>query len=217
MTQTNVPTPPQDHPPAKGYGNWVPHDLRYDAEFEDSLVDIVLNADADPREGNGIRVIAEDSDETPIEGTSVRDQDVDRNTLPEFTETDLPIPMTDSRRIYASHIPGVKLTHPYGWFEGGPPLDPEMDTFPEHFLNQHANVTTYEQLQKAVQKEVDSNLELLKSRLRARQAAKERNDQIAKEIKMLTDQHDMELRLQQRMQEEQRKKKEARRTKQGGG
>ena len=218
--QPPAPTPPQEDLPAKGYGSWVPHDLPYNGDFEDSLIDIILNPSDVTTTENAIRVIPEDSDETPVDGKSVRFQDVDLTNLPTLTEHDLPIPLTDARRIYASPIAGIKITHPDGWIEGGPALDPNMDTFADDFLSQHSDITNLEQLQRAVKKEVDANMEVLKGRLRARQQAKQQNERIAKEIRTLMDQHDLELRIQQKSQEDQRRKKEAKKRKlekEGGG
>ncbi|KAK3698571.1 hypothetical protein LTR37_016898 [Vermiconidia calcicola] len=193
MTNTEPsvgPTPTHDDEPTGIYVHYIPHDMKYSAEFEDSLIQVVL--DSPDKQDNGIKVIPEDSDEAPVD------------------ESDLPLPLDDARRKFTSPVAGVKLTHPNGYLEGGPGLEPSMDTFPDDFLSNNPNITTSDQLQKAVKKEIDASIEALKERLEARQKAKDRNEQITKEIKMLTDQHDMELRLQQRMQEEQRKKKEAR-------
>ena len=157
-----------------------------------------------------VRVIPEDSDEQPIDGVSVRFADISPQSLPSLTEKDLPLPLNDSRRKFASPIAGINLTHPCGYLEGGPPLNPEMDTLPDDFLSHRPEISTPEQLRGAVQKEVEVQIEQLKERLRARQKAKEKNEQIAKELKVLTDQHEMEKRVHERMQEEQRRKKEAR-------
>ncbi|KAK3726060.1 hypothetical protein LTR37_000208 [Vermiconidia calcicola] len=209
MTETSVgPTPPHDDEPTGIYVHYIPHDMKYSAEFEDSLIQVVL--DSPDKQDNGIKVILEDSDECPVDGASVRAQDISPESLPTLTESDLPLPLDDARRKFASPIAGVNLTHPNGYLEGGPGLEPSMDTFPDDFLSNNPNITNSDQLQKAVKKEIDASIEALKERMEARQKAKDRNEQITKEIKMLTDQHDMELRLQQRMQEEQRKKKEAR-------
>ncbi|KAK3055584.1 hypothetical protein LTR09_003504 [Extremus antarcticus] len=223
MTTTAPPgatlTPPHDSTAAQGYAGWVPHDIPYKAEYDDSLIDVILSPST--TSNPGIRVIPEDSDEQPIPGQSVRIQDIDLTTLPPLSESQLPILLPDSRRIYASPIPGIRLTHPYGWTEGGPSLDPTMDTFAEDFLINRPDITTEAQMRAAVQREVDEHLEVAKQRLRARQKAKDKNEQITKEIKTLTDQHDMELRIQQKMQEDQRRKKEARERKRverdGGG
>lgn len=189
------------------YASYVPHDLKYSATFEDALVDAILNSDG---KHTGIRIIPEDSDEQAIEGESVRLSDIQLHSLPNIDEEELPLRLDDSRRIFASPIPGVNLTHPGGYLEGGPGLDPEMDTFPDDFLSSRPRVSSAPQLQRALQTEINARMEMLKERLRARQKAKERNEQIEKELKTLTDQHDMELKIHNRMQEEVARKKEAR-------
>jgi hypothetical protein len=190
----------------------------YNADFEDSLIAPVLhssNSDGSTQLDSGIRVIPPDSTETPVSGVSVRASDISPESLPTILETDLPLPLSDPRRKFASPLPGVLLTHPHGYLEGGPPLDPTLDTFAEDFLSHRPNITKPQDLEKAVKREIESNVEVLKERLRARQRAKEKNEQVAKELKVLTDQHSMELRIQERMQEDARRKKEARMARRG--
>ncbi|KAK5122346.1 hypothetical protein LTR85_004257 [Meristemomyces frigidus] len=211
------PTPPQEEQPNGAYASYVPHDLKYSADFEDSLVKAVLDPNA---RQDGIRIIASDSDEQPVNGVSVRARDVSLQSLPTISENELPLPLNDPRRIFTSPAAGVKLTHPGGYLEGGPGLDPDMDTFPDDFLSRYEHATSPEELRKAIRQEIDSSVELLKERLRARQRAKERNEQIEKELKTLMDQHGMELKIHTRMAEEnQRKKvaKERRRREREGG
>lgn len=188
------------------YAPYVPHDLKYSASFEDSLIDATLGADFKQA---GIRIIPDESDEEAIQGESVRLSEVDFQSLPHITEDELPLALHDTRRIFASPIPGIKLTHPGGYLEGGPGLDPEMDTFPDDFLSSRPQVTSSTHLQKALQKEINSSLELLKERVRARQKAKEKNEQIEKEIKLLKDTHDLEVKVRKKMQEDSIQKKEA--------
>jgi len=196
------------------YASYVPHDLKYSATFEDALVDAVLSADS---QSEGIRIIPYDSDEQPVEGDSVRAEDVDFAALPHITEEELPLPLDDARRVYASPVPGVRLTHPGGYLEGGPGLDPEMDTFPDDFFtNTHPSISTTAQLDEAVKSEVASSVALLKQRMEARRQGREKNERIEKELRTLMDQHQMELRLQDRMANERRKKKEAREKKREG-
>lgn len=201
------PTPPQEEQPNGAYASYVPHDLKYRADFEDSLMRVTLDPNA---KQDGIRVIPDDSSEQPEDGVSVRARDVSLQSLPTITEDELPLPLDDSRRVFASAIPGVKLTHPGGYLEGGPGLDPEMDTFPDDFFQNNPSVTSPEDLRKAIKKEVDSSVELLKARLRARQQAKEKNEQIEKELKTLMDEHSMEQKIYNKMAEENQRKQAAR-------
>lgn len=201
------PTPPQEEQPHGAYASYVPHNLKYSAAFEDSLIDALLHA---ATQQEGIRLIPDDSDEQPQDGVSIRAHDVSLQSLPSIAEDELPLPLNDSRRIFASPIPGVKLTHPGGYLEGGPGLDPEMDTFPDDFLSNNPTISTPDELRKAIKGEVDSSLDLLTERLRARQKAREKNDRIEKELKILVDQHNMEVKVTKKMIEEAEKKREAR-------
>lgn len=216
------PTPPQEAEQqhfTHVYADYLPNDIKYSADFEDSLIDAVLNSTSTspgPEANIGIRVIPEDSDERPISGISIRYSDISPSSLPNLTEDDLPLPLSDPRRTFASPLPGVKLTHPCGYLEGGPPLNPEMDTLPDDFLSHRPEISTADQLREAVAKEVEEQVEVLEERLRARQKARARNEQIQRELKVLTDQHDMERRIHERITEEQRRKKEARERKRRG-
>lgn len=199
------------------YASYVPHDLKYNADFEDSLADVLL--EAPNTTDSGLRVIPENSDEQPRDGISVRATDIHLPDLPSIAEEQLPIPLNDPRRIYRSSVPGIKLTHPGGYLEGGPGLDPEMDTFPDDFISHRPQISTQAQLDAAIGKEVAASVEVLKERMRARRRAKEKNDQIEKELRALVDQHSMELKIQRRLADEQREKREAkeRRRREKGG
>lgn len=205
-TATGAPTPPQEDQPLSIYASYVSHDLPYSAQFDDALVHVVLGS---PPPQDGIRVIPEDSTEQPVDGVSVRADAVSWQSLPTISEDELPLPLDDPRRIFASPIPGVKLTHPGGYLEGGPGLDPEMDTFPEDFMSNNPSVNSSERLRAAVEQEIEASLDLLKDRLHARKMAKERNEQIEKELKLMSDDHSLELKIQRKMAEDRRIKKEA--------
>ena len=213
-TASDGPTPPQEEQQQTSlYASYLARDLKtYSADFEDSLIDAVLNSSGRFIGRDGVRIIPEDSDEQPVEGVSLRAEDVSLESLPSIpsSEAEPPLPLNHPRRVFASPVAGVKLTHPGGFLEGGPGLDPERDTFPDHFFARNPQITTSIQLQATLKHEVDGSIELLKERLQNRRRAKERNEQIEKELRMLTDQHSMELRVQERMQEDARKKKEAR-------
>ncbi|WPG98440.1 Hypothetical protein R9X50_00123000 [Acrodontium crateriforme] len=210
-TPNEVQTPSQGDLQHSSYAAYVPHDLKYSAAFEDSMMAMLLDNDDDSiaNLGAGLRVLPIDSDEQVIKDVSVRAQDVAIQSLPIIPEDELPLALNDSRRIFASSVPGIKLTHPGGYIEGGPGLDPEIDTFPDDFLSKNPGLGSAAELESAIAKEVENNIDLLKQRLRARQKAKERNEQIERELKTLMDNHDMELKMQRRMAEENQKKREA--------
>lgn len=203
---TGAPTPPQEEQPSGAYASYVPHDLKYSADFEDEIMQAVLNP---PSSDNGIRIIPDDSDEPPVEGVSVKVGAISLQSLPTIAEDELPLPLNDSRRIFASHVPGVRLTHPGGYLEGGPGLDPEMDTFPEDFLNNNASATNANSLRAAVRKDIDASKEMLYGRMRKRQDAIKHNERIERELKKMQEEHAMEMNIHRKMAEQRRAKKEA--------
>ena len=66
------PTPSQGEFPSSvisTYASYIPHDLKYNADFEDSLINAVLSSNG---KQVGIRLIQVDRDEQAVEGDSVR-------------------------------------------------------------------------------------------------------------------------------------------------
>lgn len=215
MSLATAPTPPHEDPPTGLYASYVPHDLPYDERFEDSIMRAVLHQSAHP---DGIRVLAEDSSEQAEDGVSVRLGDISLHSLPNIAEEQLPLPLNDSRRIFASAVSGLRLTHPGGYLEGGPGLDPEMDTFPEDFISSRG-INDAQELRVRVDEEIAEQLELLKSRMHARQEALEQNERVKKELQALLDQRSMEVKIENRVKAEaqarREKKEERRRMKEG--
>lgn len=202
VAQVSQPTPPQEETTNNRFASYVPHDLKYDSAFEDSLIKVVLEGSATTNLENSVRL-----------------EDVSPDSLPVVTEDDLPLPLSDDRRSFPSPISGIQLTHPGGYIEGGPGLDPEMDTFVEDFIERNPDISSQSSeavLRQAVQREVEQNLETLKERLRARRKAHERNEQIDKELKMMRDQHSMEMKINRKLADERRAKKEAKERKRRG-
>ncbi|KAK5109185.1 hypothetical protein LTR62_007270 [Meristemomyces frigidus] len=202
------PTPPRENDGNNTYVNYVPHDLAYSRDFEDELLQAVLHpTNTDP----GLRIIPLDSTEQPENGISVRVSDISIAGLPSVTEDELPLLLSDARRVFQSSIPGVKLTHPGGYLEGGPGLDPNMDTFADDFLHTHrrSNAGDVATLRTALDREVSSSIEELKQRLRAREQARWKNEQIEKELRGLEEEHDMELKIHNKMAENMQRKREA--------
>lgn len=94
----------------------------YTAEFMDALIQPFTNSPARPSKAStGIRVIPPGSNERPKANTSVRAEDVDQSVLPEIGPNELPLPLDDPRRKYASGVAGLRLTHPGGHPAGGSP------------------------------------------------------------------------------------------------
>ena len=95
------------------YACYVPHDLGYNPEFEDALIRAVL----EQKVANASQTVKSDVDDAEV------------LELPIIKEDELPLPLDDTRRVYPSPVAGLRLTHPGGYLEGGPGLDPDMDTF----------------------------------------------------------------------------------------
>jgi hypothetical protein len=189
------PTPPQDDAPNTTYASYVSHDIKYNGTFEDSMMSVILDESASALGREGI------SPENALP-----------ESLPVVNEEDLPLALSDPRRKFTSPIPGVLLTHPGGYFEGGPGLDPEIDTFVEDFVERNTSISPTSSaaiLQTAVQREIDENMDTLRKRMEARRKAHEQNEQIDKELKIMTDQHAMEMKINRKLAEERRAKKEA--------
>ncbi|EMD00499.1 hypothetical protein BAUCODRAFT_172013 [Baudoinia panamericana UAMH 10762] len=201
------PTPPSEEPSRSLYANYVPNDLTYNADFEDSLITTVLHGETGGRTP-GIRVLPGNSMEMAEQGVSIRASDVSLQSLPFIPEHDLPLPLTDTRRIFASPLSGINLTHPGGYLEGGPGLDPEMDTFPDDFIANRPHIHTSVDLHRAIHEEVEKATELLRQRLRRREEARETNERVERELKTLMDEHKMEMRVHEKLAEEQARKKE---------
>jgi hypothetical protein len=206
-------SPPGDKAAGSIYASYLPTDLPYNEDFQNEISRLLLNPDAQTDEG--IRVIPDTSDELPAEGISVRAREIVPTSLPTISKDELPIPLSDPRRIYASKIPGVKLTHPGGYFEGGPGLDPRLDTFSQDYLGRNSDVRSATDLEAAKQRDIDVELEKAKESAQKRMKAIEHNENIQKQIRALEAQHDMELKLQKRMAAEQKAKREAKEKKKG--
>ena len=204
---------PGDEATDATYASYLPTDLPYNEDFQNEISRLLLNPDA--QTDKGIRIIPETSDESPEEGVSVRAKDIVPASLPSISKDELPIPLSDPRRIYASKIPGVKLTHPGGYFEGGPGLDPKLDTFSQDYLGRNSDVRSATDLDAAKQRDIDVELEKARESAQKRLKAIEHNENIQKQIRALEAQHDMELKLQKRMAAEQKAKREAKEKKKG--
>lgn len=94
--------------------------IPYAAAFTDSLINpLVHPAPRASKASTGLRVIPPSSDQRGKANFSIRYEDIDLDCLPEVTQAELPLPLDDPRRRYASGIPGIRLTHPGGPLEGG--------------------------------------------------------------------------------------------------
>ena len=190
-----------------GYASWLPRDIPYSAAFEDSLSALVLNTSWPSNAPSGIRVLDPNSNEQPIADRAIQASSVSSATLPDIPFTSLPLDLSDSRRIYASALPGVLLTHPTGYLEGGPSISPSEDEFARHFISDH-RIRTPAELSLILEAEIKSNIELIKERSRAREEAKEKNAAVERELRTLEDQMEMEMKVLVKAREKAKEKRE---------
>jgi hypothetical protein len=189
------------------YATYQPHQIPYSAHYENALYHIL---EYPPRSRDAIYVISDHSSEQPKQAVSVRARDIDPSSLPQLSLQQLPLSTHDPRRVFASPIPGIRLTHPGGYLEGGPGPSPEdQKKWAREFLEREG-VESEEQLGMAVQHHMQQNMALAKDRMRARYHALQQNARIQKEIKTLMDQREMEVKIETRMQEDAKKRRENR-------
>lgn len=205
--------PTEETAPDYQYVSYLPSEIAYNEQYQNDISRIIVNPDA--QTDNGIRVIPAGSDEVPKEGVSVREADILPSSLPRILKDELPLPLSDPRRIYASLVPGVKLTHPNGYYEGGPGMDPKRDTFAKDYLSHNSDIRSGADLETAKNRDIAAELENAKLAAQKRLKAIEHNENIRKQIQALEAQHDMELKLQKRMAAEQKAKREAKEKKKG--
>jgi hypothetical protein len=192
------------------YAAWSPHDMAYSEHFENALHHIL---EYPPRSRDGITIIPQDSPDHPQPGVSIRARDVDPRSLPIVALQHLPLSVHDPRRIFASPLPGLRLTHPGGYLEGGPgPSPDDQHAYARDFVERN-NITHPEQLAMAVQHHMAHSIALAKDRMRARYDAQTHNARIEKEIKTLMDQRDMEVKIETRMKEDAKRRRETRENK----
>lgn len=144
----------------------------------------------DPPSPSGT-VVLDKSSNGIIGGESVRLEDAG---LPAVGHAELPLPLSDSRRVYRSAVPGVKLTHPGGPLEGGaPPFQPsgapgiegqiadDIRDFARQLVKENS-LKNPTQLKKFISAETQRQIEELKRQMSDRSRAKEQNEQTQKEI-----------------------------------
>ncbi|CAD0111891.1 unnamed protein product [Aureobasidium uvarum] len=189
------------------YATHLPHQIPYSAHYEDSLYHIL---EYPPRSRDGIFIIPNDSSEQPKQGISVRARDIDPKSLPQVTLQQLPLSVHDPRRIFASPVPGIRLTHPGGYLEGGPgPSPEEQRNWAREFVEREGAVDE-KALGLAVQHHMQQNMALAKDRMRVRNDALQQNARIEREIKTLMDQREMEVKIETRMKEDATRRRETR-------
>lgn len=175
------------------YASYLPRDIPYSHTFEDACSTLLLSS---------------------ITDKTLSLPDPETSFLPRLDVPDLPLPPNDPRRLFTSPVPGLRLTHPGGYLEGGPGLNAAEDEFGRHFCIEQG-VRDARQLASAIARETARQMDIARGRARARRAAQERNERIKAEIKTAVDQMELETRVLTKARErarERRERKEKRRT-----
>jgi len=193
-------SPPSTLQPSQSLSNGISHDsVPYAATFSNDLMRIVLQP---PSITTGISVIPESLN------------DLDLCSLPSISAEALPLSLDDPRRIYPSSIPGVNLTHPGGWLEGGagkvplsqPRDSPSADA--EAYLVRHS-IRNRKQLQEQIEQDIAVQMEELRVQMRKREEAVRANEEVEREVERLVEQRKLERKIEERMRKEmQARKKE---------
>ncbi|KAL1392482.1 hypothetical protein HDK64DRAFT_323021 [Phyllosticta capitalensis] len=181
---------PMDDAPSDMAGSTKPAEIPYSRIFEDGIMDVILN----PPPADG-----EQAKEPLPHYMLGRNVDIPPN--------ELPLPLNDPRRKYQSHLPGVKLTHPMGAYEGGPAdLSEDEKAFAAEFIKKYG-IKTKEDLERAKQIEIDAAMEEMRRVAQARKEAIEENQKIERELKALNDQREVELRAEKNIIEKAKERK----------
>ncbi|KAL2350969.1 hypothetical protein BJ546DRAFT_856248 [Cryomyces antarcticus] len=181
-----------------GDSTWSLEDIPYDERFENDVMHLVISP---PHNSSGI-----ESSEAEAPDPSA------------ISFTELPLPLSDARRVYRSPIPGLLLTHPDGLLHGGPYPNTvsSMSEVAQKFVQCHS-ISTSEQLERRVTHEIEAQKELLRQRMRAREEAVENNARVDRELAQLQAQREVEVKIEKRLMEEAREKRERREKRRGGG
>ncbi|KAF4552161.1 Hypothetical protein D9617_11g010100 [Elsinoe fawcettii] len=173
------------------HASYLPRDIPYSPIFEDAISSLLISPPSNAPSGTS----------SPP------------SSLPNIDLSALPLPPSDSRRKYPSPIPGLLLTHPGGYLEGGPGLSPQEDEFAAHFISEHG-IRDSDTLARIVDREIEAQLDIARQRARSRQEAQRKNEGIEAEIRAMEEQLRVEMRVlgkARQMAKEKRERRERRR------
>ncbi|CAI6333840.1 unnamed protein product [Periconia digitata] len=166
-------TPVEDEPepePTSPVVEYSPASVAYNEAFENSLMHAILyESELAPR--------------TPLPSTPV------------INPTSLPIPLSSPLRTHPSSIPGVLLTHPKGYYTGGPGPNPSTVTeFARKFIAEYG-IEDAGQLERVVEEKMKEKMEEVRERMRDREEAVNKNRSVERELENLKMQRAAELRV----------------------
>ncbi|PVI02923.1 hypothetical protein DM02DRAFT_274582 [Periconia macrospinosa] len=176
QVMTNAPlTPGDDEPepepePTSPVVDYSPATVAYNEAFENALMNAILyGSSAAPR--------------TPLSSTPV------------INPTSLPLPLSSPLRTYSSSLPGVLLTHPNGYYTGGPGPNPStVAEFARKFIAEHG-IEDAGQLERVVEEKIKEKMEEVRERMRDREDAVNKNRGVERELEDLRMQRAAELRV----------------------
>lgn len=183
MTTSNGPlTPGEDPEPTSPVIDYSPATVVYNEAFENQLMSAILYPSEDARP------------KTPI-------------SPPIIPPTALPIPLDSQLRTHPSPIPGVLVTHPNGYYTGGPGPSPStVDEYAARFIEEH-NIQDGAQLERMKRLRIAELLESVRDVMREREEAVRKNEEINKKLEDLEIQRSTERRVQEKIKEERQKRK----------
>lgn len=158
--------------PAPAIDPWQAPDIPYSESFEDSVMNTVLDPNANTRQP----VYLSNPDTPP----------------PVLSSTELPLPLHDYRRAYPSTIPGILLPHPTSTLHGATGPSEEQLLGLAQALVEKRGIRNEAQLKHWLDtEEAQQRAELMK-RMRRRQEAIRINEHVAREVRTLDTQRDFE-------------------------
>ncbi|OCL08384.1 hypothetical protein AOQ84DRAFT_354507 [Glonium stellatum] len=162
---SHQPLTPMDEPHQEptSHQNYTPHDLPYSESFENSLMRAILYSS--PRNS--------------------RSMPSPSHPLPSISLSSLPLPLTSPLRKHPSPIPNLLLTHPAGYYTGGPGPSPDIIAeFTSRFVESN-NIKSKEELERKVDETIQERLGEVRERMKKREEAVRRNEEVKREIEKL--------------------------------
>lgn len=177
-------TPGEDPEPTSPAIDYSPATLPYNEAFENQLMNAILYPSSYPGPHN-------------------------TSSNPVINPTTLPVPLDSQLRTYSSSIPGVLLTHANGYHTGGPGPSPStVSEYASRFIEEHG-IQDAGQLERVVEEKVKELMDTVMERMREREEAVRKNEEIGKQLADLEVQRVTERRVQEKIKEERQKRRGA--------
>jgi hypothetical protein len=170
---------------------YSPHSVPYNEAFENALMTAILHP------------------ENAISNNSAHPKTP--TSPPDIAISDLPLPLTSPLRTHPSPIsPSILLTHANGYHTGGPgpssSFPHTLSKFANQFISEHG-IRDAGQLERAVEARIESLMGEVRERMREREEAVRRNEEVRKELSDLDGLRCTEVRVQEKIKAEGRARK----------